>query len=172
MAEETEIWKEYRTIRSYVKISNFGNVDVIKWNGKKAKTENVVKIIKGRRCLGNNMYAIFRLVDFLFRGPLPEGYDVHHKDFNKLNDRLDNLERLTNAEHLSIHAKNRDPWNKGLTKDVDERLTKSEDTKKKISDKLKGNTNTPKGRIPWNKGLTKETDERVANNYKKRNSKQ
>ena len=43
--------------------------------------------------------------------------------------------------------KRRIPWNKGLTKETDERM-------KKIGNKLKG-------RQSWNTGLTKETDERV-----------
>lgn len=39
-------------------------------------------------------------------------------------------------------------WNKGLTKENDERVLKSAESQH--------------GNIPWNKGLTKETDERVA----------
>lgn len=57
-----------------------------------------------------------------------------------------------------------EPWNKGLTKETDERIKKyskklidrkfSEETREKLS-------KTHKGIEPWNKGLTKETDERV-----------
>lgn len=42
-------------------------------------------------------------------------------------------------------------WNKGLTKETDERL-------KKIGKKV---SKSRKGIEPWNKGLTKETDERI-----------
>lgn len=38
-------------------------------------------------------------------------------------------------------------WNKGLTKDTDERMKKASDNHK--------------GLVAWNKGLTKETDSRI-----------
>lgn len=37
-------------------------------------------------------------------GPIPEGYDVHHKDGNKLNNLLENLQCLPKSEHMRIHA--------------------------------------------------------------------
>ena len=36
-------------------------------------------------------------------GPLPRGCVVHHKDENKLNDALGNLEMLTKGQHLAEH---------------------------------------------------------------------
>lgn len=36
-------------------------------------------------------------------GPLPDGYLVHHKDRNPLNDEPSNLQALTRAEHLAEH---------------------------------------------------------------------
>ncbi len=52
---------------------------------------------------------------------------------------------------ISEKLKGRIPWNKGLTKETDERVKLSEGTKEKL-----------RGKVAWNKGLTKETDERVA----------
>lgn len=96
--------------------------------------------------------------------------------------RVEDLEPMTRSEHIGVHncdrhpdvsgekngmygkhwspetrekMKNRKSWNKGLTKESDERIQalsnklkkpKSEETKRKISESLKGN-------IPWNKGL-------------------
>ena len=37
-------------------------------------------------------------------GPIPEGYEIHHKDGNKGNNDLANLELLTVHEHKSLHA--------------------------------------------------------------------
>lgn len=36
-------------------------------------------------------------------GPIPTGFGVHHRDEDKLNDILDNLELLSKADHLAIH---------------------------------------------------------------------
>lgn len=66
------------------------------------------------------------------------------------------------------------PWNKGLTKDTDERVRKlglslkrhlcykGKERNIKIGLAMKGNKNGfKKGQIPWNFNKTKETDERV-----------
>lgn len=37
-------------------------------------------------------------------GSKPKGYDVHHKDFNKKNYNLNNLELLLSSDHKKIHA--------------------------------------------------------------------
>ena len=37
-------------------------------------------------------------------GERPQGYEMHHKDFDKLNFALDNLELLTCRDHKRIHA--------------------------------------------------------------------
>lgn len=60
-------------------------------------------------------------------------------------------------------GKGRIPWNKGLTKDIDSRISKYAE---KISTNQLGRIPWNKGKkgsqVPWNKGLTKETDLRVA----------
>ena len=35
---------------------------------------------------------------------IPEGYHVHHKDLNKLNNNLDNLELMTCNDHMKLHT--------------------------------------------------------------------
>ena len=37
-------------------------------------------------------------------GKKPKGFDIHHKDFNKANYELDNLELLSLSDHRKIHA--------------------------------------------------------------------
>lgn len=37
-------------------------------------------------------------------GPIPKGYDIHHKDHDKNNNEPENLELLTRSEHLKRHA--------------------------------------------------------------------
>lgn len=118
MVEETEIWKHYTTYGSscdgkthYIvtdfEISNFGNVKPgilfkIPYDGS-------INIYRGRRCVASNArtkyggMVIYRLVYQLFVGPIPKGYVVHHKDHNKLNDKLDNLVLMTKSDHMRLH---------------------------------------------------------------------
>lgn len=39
-----------------------------------------------------------------FNGAIPTGYHVHHKDFDKSNNDIENLVLLTAKEHLSLHG--------------------------------------------------------------------
>ena len=45
---------------------------------------------------------------FIFYGPIPKGYIVHHKDGNKLNNCLMNLEILKQSTHRTNHYLNSD----------------------------------------------------------------
>lgn len=36
-------------------------------------------------------------------GPIPRGYDIHHKDENPANNRIDNLALLPKADHTKLH---------------------------------------------------------------------
>jgi len=38
-----------------------------------------------------------------YNGGIPKGYEVHHKDHNKDNNEIDNLQLLTKKEHNRIH---------------------------------------------------------------------
>ena len=51
---------------------------------------------------------VHRLVWALTYGPIPNGYDVHHKDENRLNNAIENLEAMPAPEHHRLHrAKSR-----------------------------------------------------------------
>ena len=39
---------------------------------------------------------------------LPKGYEVHHKDGDKLNNSLDNLVVLTKSEHAKVHSQHKE----------------------------------------------------------------
>lgn len=67
----------------------------------------------GRRWWLNGGYFCNRRGQLLHRaiyaaanGPIPEGNEIHHKDGNKTNNALDNLESLTCTEHRRKHNRN------------------------------------------------------------------
>jgi hypothetical protein len=170
-----EEWKSYikivkgfnhkkEHIRTDIEISNFGNVKGTKWNEQNF-VPRMIRLKGGRKFIVTT--PIYKLVWEAFNGPVPKGYCVHHKDHNKLNDRLDNLELMTKSEHMRHHFS-------GIKFDEDRRKRMSkqrigrnlpEETKKKISnslmghevkestkEKFRGNTNT-KNRKWYNNGI-------------------
>ena len=52
--------------------------------------------------------------------PLKKGELVHHKDGNKKNNHISNLQIVTRSEHATIHMK----WNKHGKKDLSKRICK------------------------------------------------
>ena len=38
-------------------------------------------------------------------GAIPKGYDIHHKDENKYNNDISNLQCITRSEHTKLHHK-------------------------------------------------------------------
>lgn len=52
-----------------------------------------------------NGKTIHRMVWEYYNGNVPEGYVIHHKDENKLNNSIDNLQLLTRKEHKIFHMK-------------------------------------------------------------------
>ena len=178
--ENIEVWMPYirfkkprgrgLSLTTFIYVSNLGNVKGHIFNSCHF-TQDMIKLNSDdRRCLGK--YPIFHLVWSLFMGESKKGYDVHHIDHNKLNDRLDNLVMIPKSKHILEHP---------------EIFINSETTKekkrrnlKKYSDNTKGKHRYNNGEIEilafecpegftlgrlkpaWNTGLTKETDERVA----------
>lgn len=61
---------------------------------------------KGYACIWINdrSIKIHVLVWERENGPKPVGHEIHHKDENKGNFSLSNLELLTNSDHQRVHA--------------------------------------------------------------------
>lgn len=56
------------------------------------------------QCRGKRLH---RVVWQHFNGDIPKGFHVHHKDGNRANNQVDNLELLSSKEHLSQHMQER-----------------------------------------------------------------
>lgn len=73
-------------------------------------------------------------------GPIPKGYDVHHKDGNKLNNLLSNLECISKSDHMRLHAlEEREKRSKRMSKNSEKlhAWLKTDRGKKFLSDKAK-----------------------------------
>lgn len=102
MTKLKEIWKSIRGYKGYYLISNFGRIYSI-------KSDTIIKNILRRTGyeevgLSKNgkrkKYRVHRLVARTFIGPIRKGYVVNHIDENKANNRVDNLEIVTQKENL------------------------------------------------------------------------
>lgn len=52
---------------------------------------------------GHNIKYLHLDIWEYYNGPIPEGHIVHHKDLNKLNNDIDNLQLMTRSEHIRLH---------------------------------------------------------------------
>lgn len=55
--------------------------------------------------LNGKEYWLHRWLWERYKGPIPPGYVVHHKDENKLNFAIENLELLSISTHRKLHMK-------------------------------------------------------------------
>lgn len=53
------------------------------------------------RC--NLHLRVHRVIWSCVNGDIPEGYDIHHKDHNPLNNRIENLEIVDSTQHKREH---------------------------------------------------------------------
>lgn len=109
------IWSRYKNKWLKVRVDD-GYYRVSLYNEAKKKTETK---------------SIHLLMYQNFVGAIPKGYQVHHKDFNPLNNSLSNLLLLTKEQHHQLHVE-------------------SEITKKKISNTMKGKKKPPRSE-QWRK---------------------
>ena len=175
---EKEIYVSIKNYEGIYKISNKGNViseDRLVPDGRSEKFRklkgNIVKFSKGSYysvSLSKNKikkkYLVHRLVAESFLEKIENKNIVNHKDSNRYNNNIENLEWCTQKENYA-HAKNKgniiNYWTgKKRSEETIEKIKKSkigvpskkrgtfvsDEVKLKISNKLKGN-------IPWNKGL-------------------
>lgn len=76
--------------------------DVLNTKFGRAKIYNGYYIIISRKD-GNHGKRLHRLIFEDFYGPIPDRCDIHHKDGDKLNNCIMNLQILTHSQHKYLH---------------------------------------------------------------------
>ena len=103
-----EIWKTVTTNNDYI-VSNFGHIQRTKWvNGAKRAGRSLgYNLDNGYRevCFFDDKHKrktklIHQVVCDAFLGPCPDGLEINHKDGNKRNNHLDNLEYVTPSQNI------------------------------------------------------------------------
>ena len=132
------VWKEhYGEIpdNAYVifKDGNKKNFDIsnleLKYRRKSFETEFGLAIVNhnGYIQVVSGEYRnkfIHRLIWEKHNGKIPNRYQIHHIDGNKLNNNISNLQLITPEEHTRHHMRENNP-NKGITRSLENKLNMS-----------------------------------------------
>ena len=106
MAKEIEVWKDIPKFEGKYQASNFGNIRSTSYEGHEGWINNL-KLSKRKDGylqvqLYEKKYLVHRLVASTFLGE-KEQLVINHKDGNKQNNCINNLEWVTSSEN-TIHA--------------------------------------------------------------------
>lgn len=114
-----EKWKTIEKGHLIFNVSNQGKVQVLgSPRGKVVKHLSSINQFSengghpGKRYLTTHGYLVHHLVAEAWIAPIPEGYTVNHKDLNKFNNHVENLEIITRSDNLK-HA-----WKNGVYDNV------------------------------------------------------
>lgn len=109
--DTTEEWRDIPSYEGRFQVSNFGHVRSNRPRTRLPETWKLLKLgvgtngyVKVTLCMHNKPSTknVHRLVMLAFVGPCPDGIQVNHKNGDKSDNRLDNLEYVTptqNARH-------------------------------------------------------------------------
>lgn len=113
MNDIEEIWKDIEGYEGLYQISNLGRVKSLKRyskykNSKRFINEKIIKLQKSKNgylrvelCKNNikKKYLIHRLVGYAFLNNYDNNLEINHKDGNKQNNNVENLEWITRSEN-------------------------------------------------------------------------
>lgn len=100
-----EVWKDVKGFEGLYKISNLGKIKSLRYNKILSEKTSKGDYITATLFDGNGgkrNVRIHTLVAENFIGDIPKGYQVHHKDGNKQNNFVGNLEIISPEEHHKI----------------------------------------------------------------------
>lgn len=103
---QNEIWKPIKGYEGKYEISNYGRIYSYPRCGTKGGYTCGYDDGLGYKRFDYLNKRVQILVYETFVGPVPKGYDVHHKNHIKTDNRVENLELLLSNEHRKMHLKN------------------------------------------------------------------
>ena len=116
-----EEWKWIKGFEGLYQISNLGRLKSFHKNKSEGRIMSLANVngwyftvILRDKHGEYSTKRIHRLVAEHFIGEIPKGYHVHHKDGNKQNNRVDNLEIIPPKEHTKESMKQRPDYCKGM----------------------------------------------------------
>lgn len=88
-------------------IQYFDNYDLACYNGYSFRRDKKTGYFLSAQKIGGKRQRLHRYVwETENNVTIPKGYDIHHKDGNKLNNDISNLILLARDEHQSLHQRN------------------------------------------------------------------
>ena len=120
---------------------------------------------------GNFEKYLHRLIYEDHYGEIPKGYIVHHKNENKLDNRIENLELLSRAEHTILHSTGNQYWlGKKHTEETKQKISKTHKGKKYSEERIQqmrktfGGKNNPM----YGKHHSEETKQKIRDSHFKK----
>lgn len=111
--KESEIWKDIPGYEGRYQASNTGKIKSMNYNHTGVPGILTPRDNRGYKCvhISNSdkkckNHFVHRLVWEAFVGPIPEGLQINHKDENKSNNSLKNLEVMTPKENVNYGTRN------------------------------------------------------------------
>ena len=89
-----EYWKPIPNYEGRYEASNQGRIRNVNGHVLKPKRERYLRLE-----IGGKSFNVHRLIAAAFFGPCPNGYQVNHRDGNRHNNAVDNLEYCTHIEN-------------------------------------------------------------------------
>jgi hypothetical protein len=108
---KNEIWKDVPNYEGHYKVSNYGRLKTLKRNKERLMSPaiggtNYLQVLLYKNSIRTN-FKLHQIVAMAFLGHIPKGHNlvVDHIDNNKLNNRLENLQIISNRENISKDKK-------------------------------------------------------------------
>jgi hypothetical protein len=122
-----EIWTPEAVLGAFVEAGHIQvNADGSVWRLKQGKKLRDIQPTRCDKALPNGyrqvqvyvdgkriVCLVHRLVWFLHMGAIPKGHHVHHKNAQKDDNRIENLDCLLGSDHIAAHSVGQPAWNKG-----------------------------------------------------------